>query len=290
LADGADALSLDWRVDHQLSMTPILSHALEAFYEQGFEATSVRDIARRVQVTVPAIYYHHENKEAVLFELLDRSIDRIIALCTAAVEAAGEDVVERFLNLVRGLALYETQARKLAVLDGEIRSLNAEHTLAYLAKRRRVETIMRDAIDGGVRAGVFDVINTWMTARAILGMLQALANWYTPDGGHSATEVASGYVEIAARTVGIRPDELRRTAHYSTSLPSRPRTTQTCQRSSTPAWPSPWKSATGPGAPGYPSACRSPMRRTSSAAQPSPLPWAPPGTLRVRLEARASRG
>lgn len=70
-----------WREPGPLALTPILTAALDAFYDNGYHATSVRDIARRVQVTVPALYYHHENKEALLVELLNRSIDLVTDLC-----------------------------------------------------------------------------------------------------------------------------------------------------------------------------------------------------------------
>ncbi len=47
-----------------VELSPILSAALDAFYEKGFHGASVRDIARRVGVTVPALYYHYDSKEA----------------------------------------------------------------------------------------------------------------------------------------------------------------------------------------------------------------------------------
>ena len=43
----ADGL-VRWREPTQIALTPILTAALEAFYETGYHGTSVRDIARRV--------------------------------------------------------------------------------------------------------------------------------------------------------------------------------------------------------------------------------------------------
>ena len=67
----------------------------------------------------------------------------------------------------------------------------------------------------------------------------------------------------------------RSTPETSTSPLWRPKITQTFRPSSTPAWPSPWKSTTAPTTRCYLSRCRSLMRQTSSAAQPSPP--CPPG-------------
>jgi AcrR family transcriptional regulator len=47
----------------------ILDVALELFNEQGYEKTSLREIADRLGVTKAALYYHFEKKEDILLEL-----------------------------------------------------------------------------------------------------------------------------------------------------------------------------------------------------------------------------
>lgn len=47
----------------------ILDAAREMFVEQGFEATTMRAIADRIEYTPTAIYHHFRNKEALLAEL-----------------------------------------------------------------------------------------------------------------------------------------------------------------------------------------------------------------------------
>jgi AcrR family transcriptional regulator len=47
----------------------ILDVALELFNEQGYEKTSLREIAERLGVTKAALYYHFEKKEDILLEL-----------------------------------------------------------------------------------------------------------------------------------------------------------------------------------------------------------------------------
>ncbi|WP_046503149.1 TetR/AcrR family transcriptional regulator [Streptomyces odonnellii] len=55
--------------------------ALELFAEQGYEKTSLREIAERLDVTKAALYYHFKTKEDILislFEDLMRPIDELI--------------------------------------------------------------------------------------------------------------------------------------------------------------------------------------------------------------------
>ena len=47
----------------------ILDIALELFNEQGYDKTSLREIAERLHVTKAALYYHFERKEDILMEL-----------------------------------------------------------------------------------------------------------------------------------------------------------------------------------------------------------------------------
>jgi AcrR family transcriptional regulator len=47
----------------------ILDVALELFKEQGYDGTSLREIAERLGVTKAALYYHFERKEDILLEL-----------------------------------------------------------------------------------------------------------------------------------------------------------------------------------------------------------------------------
>ncbi|MFF5156486.1 TetR/AcrR family transcriptional regulator [Streptomyces sp. NPDC000348] len=55
--------------------------ALELFAEQGYEKTSLREIAERLDVTKAALYYHFKTKEEILvgiFEDLSRPIEDLI--------------------------------------------------------------------------------------------------------------------------------------------------------------------------------------------------------------------
>jgi len=47
----------------------ILDVALDLFTDQGFDGTSMREIAERLQITKPSIYYHFASKEDILLAL-----------------------------------------------------------------------------------------------------------------------------------------------------------------------------------------------------------------------------
>jgi AcrR family transcriptional regulator len=204
----------DWRQPDALALSPILTNARDAFYEFGYHGTTVRDIARRTGITVPALYYHHENKEAILFAILDTSIRLVTARCEAALADASPAPRARFQHLVECITLHMAQHSKEAAMDAEIRALGATNRRRYSAKRRVIEQMLNVTIDDGVANGDFHVSSPTDTARALLGMMQAITVWFRPGGPISAQSLAGRYVDIALHTVGAKPD--RDPAHVTT--------------------------------------------------------------------------
>jgi AcrR family transcriptional regulator len=196
-----------WRKADDEELTAILATARDLFYELGFHGTTVRDIAGRVGVTVPALYYHHSNKEGILAALLDRSITSVTERCEQALSEAGDDPADRFRNLIECLALYMANHRKSAAMDAEIRALSPAARKQYSTQRRHVEQMLADTITAGVAAVEFEVTSPPDTARALIGMIQAITTWFSPGGGRlTAPELAARYVDIAGQTVGLRRD------------------------------------------------------------------------------------
>ena len=50
----------------------ILDEAIRIIHEQGYSALAIRELARRVGISEPAIYRHFANKEDIIARILDR--------------------------------------------------------------------------------------------------------------------------------------------------------------------------------------------------------------------------
>jgi AcrR family transcriptional regulator len=188
---------VDWRTYPRLDLPPILTVALGQIVEHGYDATTVRTIAREVGVTVPALYYHFENKQAMLIALLDHAMTIVTSHLDAALEAADSDPVARLSATVEAIALYAAHHRDLAFLDSERRSLTPENLAEYVAHRDRIERVLRETIERGCADGSFGTPSPEACGRAILSMCQGIAVWYRPDGPQTPEETAADYVRIA---------------------------------------------------------------------------------------------
>jgi AcrR family transcriptional regulator len=108
----------------------ILDIALELFTDQGYEKTSLRDIAERLGTTKAALYYHFQRKEDILLELHLR------------LHALGFEALDQLERLEDGQA---RAAAWPAVLDQFIDQVAANRELILLHQRnqRAVEDLGR---------------------------------------------------------------------------------------------------------------------------------------------------
>ncbi|MEV6344784.1 helix-turn-helix domain-containing protein [Actinoplanes sp. NPDC051851] len=84
--------------------------AIELFTEKGYEATSLREIAERLEITKAALYYHFSSKESIvasIFEAHLASLDEMVAW--AKEQPPGPDLrvqmVDRMVDMVTGEGL-----------------------------------------------------------------------------------------------------------------------------------------------------------------------------------------
>jgi AcrR family transcriptional regulator len=79
--------------------------ALELFAEQGYERTSLREIAERLGVTKAALYYHFKSKEDIVRSFTEDYFSRLDALIAWGSDQplsaqTGHKVIERYITLL----------------------------------------------------------------------------------------------------------------------------------------------------------------------------------------------
>jgi len=84
-----------------------LDVALELFAEQGYEKTSLREIAERLDVTKAALYYHFASKEALLAGIVDSLVepaDELVAWSQTQPRTAEfrQEYLRRLADLLQG--------------------------------------------------------------------------------------------------------------------------------------------------------------------------------------------
>src|SRR5258708_6418743 len=96
--------------------------ALELFAEQGYERTSLREIAERLGVTKAALYYHFKSKEDIVRSFTEDHFTRLDALIEWATQqqpgpATGHEILARYVSiLVDGADVFRFLERNQATL------------------------------------------------------------------------------------------------------------------------------------------------------------------------------
>src|SRR5579862_812182 len=81
--------------------------AVELFTEQGYDKTSLREIAEQLGVTKAALYYHFKSKDDILHSLVDDYFGQVDALIAWGQSQPGtpevrDQILVRYLDIVVG--------------------------------------------------------------------------------------------------------------------------------------------------------------------------------------------
>ena len=127
--------------------------AAERFFEQGYESTTVREIADALDIRAASIYYHYPDKQQILFELIDSAMTLLADGVRQAV--AGHDApADRLAAIVvHHVALHALRPREATLGETELRSLTGERLELAVAKRDAYEAIVVGVLGDGVAHG-----------------------------------------------------------------------------------------------------------------------------------------
>lgn len=171
------------------------------FRERGYAATSVRDIARALDIQGASLYAHVASKEDVLLAIVDRVATRFEEAAQEAL-AVDRGPVERLARLVRAhVEVVLADLDQSSVFVHEWRHLTEPNHDRILARRDAYERRLRDLIADGTRAGAFAHVDPTAAAAFLLSALNGIATWYRPDGPIAPGDLADAFVDLALRSL-----------------------------------------------------------------------------------------
>ncbi len=193
--------------DHHLKRDEILDVAAECFAQLSYPAASMQEVAARLGTSKARIYHYYESKEALLFDLLDRYTQRLLAIIgeTEAQaqrrkldeRAALHLLIEAFLNE------YENSATKHVALLNDTKFLSDEQTGLgdqATSQRKIIVQRQRDIVSAFTRflrraypQRLNDANQTALTMM-LMGMINWTFTWLRPGGPISYADFAKEVV------------------------------------------------------------------------------------------------
>lgn len=181
----------------------ILDDAASLFAREGYDGTSLGDLAVMVGVTKAAIYHYFPNKKEIYEAIIVRTLDGLHRSVTEKVATVrdAQEALETFM--IAHADFFEQHYNGfLAMLVG----YGGMENMVMLAEAQKLrddyEALLRNIIARGIAENRFRDVDVEVTSRAVLSMLNWMVRWFKPGNGDRASVFARQYCDLIVR--GIR--------------------------------------------------------------------------------------
>jgi TetR/AcrR family transcriptional regulator len=166
---------------YQVQREEILARAAELFARNGFQGTSMNDVAEACGVSKPALYHYVRDKYQLLAEIAMAHVARLRTLVAEvqqldlAPEPRARMLIERFVEA------YANAQNDHRVLTEDVKFMQPEDRERVLDGQREVVDAFADAI-AGVRPEVATARMAKPLTMLLFGMINWTFTWLQPKG------------------------------------------------------------------------------------------------------------
>lgn len=175
----------------------VLRRAIELFNRQGYDATSINDLAVDLGVSKSALYHHFESKEALLSAALDEALEGLSSAVDAAAHATrDESAYDRLVATVQGAVRILAAHLPAVTLLLRVRG-NSPLEQSALERRRHIDEQLATLVERAVAEGdLRDDVPPDLISRLVFGMVNSLVDWYRPDGPLRPETLAESVADV----------------------------------------------------------------------------------------------
>ena len=167
----------------------VLSTAAQMFNERGFHATSLDDIAARLHVTKPTLYYYVKNKDEILLECVKKGLHMTLEGIEASRQAGG-NAVDQLRACMQVYADIVTQPFGMCLIRIGDEEVPEPSRTELRRMKSEIDQAFRRLVAQGVQEGALAPCDPKMTAFVIAGALSWIGRWYQSGGEYTAAQVA----------------------------------------------------------------------------------------------------
>ena len=177
----------------------MLETARKLFWEKGYNATSMRDIAIAYGCRPANIYNFFSDKEEILFEVLREEMEQIIHPIRHLEDDDGTSSNEQLRFIIESHLKVTLSYRRSAKLlfDVALDSLSPDKRKAIIDFRDDYDRIIRKVLRRGIDTGYFPEIDVRLAGFMIASMITRTRIWFHPKKGVSVSELADFIFKFA---------------------------------------------------------------------------------------------
>jgi len=183
--------------------TRIADGAAQLFVRNGYDGTSMRELARRVGLKPSSLYGHVKSKQELLFRVMGRLMDEVLANAREALRGSNEPS-ELVRRLVRA-NICQTGPVETALLQSELKNLKPRYRAEIVRKQREYRNLWLEVLGSGTDQGIFKIKDAKLTFLGIDGALTHVERWFKPGGRLSREEIAAIFTDWILVSLGYEP-------------------------------------------------------------------------------------
>ncbi|HXY03996.1 MAG TPA: TetR/AcrR family transcriptional regulator [Terriglobales bacterium] len=188
-------MTRDSAVDSRQEMLRV---AARLFQQQGYDATSMSDVAAALNLSKGGLYHHFQSKDEILFDLMNHAMDLTHQEILDPVRRV-TDPEERLRLLIKlhVEVVLSARDREITVLLHENHPLPPSLRKQINARKKEYIQFVENLIAEVQRArGTTRPVSAHAATFALLGMINWLYQWYKPGGPLTPEEIAQQYTKI----------------------------------------------------------------------------------------------
>ncbi len=186
-------------LQHELRRDAILDMAAECFARKSYPAATMNDIALACGTSKARLYHYYDSKEAILFDLLDRYTQRLLAIvgqAEATAQRRGLDERASLHELIRSfLQEYQTSATRHVALLHDTPFLGDAQRELILDRQRDVVSAVTRFLKRAYPKRLTAHNQTAITMM-LFGMINWTFTWLRPGGPMSYAAFADEVISM----------------------------------------------------------------------------------------------
>ena len=182
----------------------ILETAARLIRERGYEGTSMQEIAAACQLTKAGLYHHIQNKEQLLFAIMNYGMDLFENQVLERVKDIADPVERLSACMRRNIELVTRGAcKEVIIILHEHATLTGE-AREYIDRRKKLYVrFLESTFAEAVKLGRMRPVDPTIVAFSFLGMVLWVYKWFKPDGRLTEDQIADGMVALFLNGVAL---------------------------------------------------------------------------------------
>jgi AcrR family transcriptional regulator len=207
--------------DQSVSREDILLAAADVLQRNGYEATTMKDIAAAVNLTAASLYHHFRNKDALLLAVLEAGLEHVLSQIEpiAHSELSSADKLRQMIKAhvvgltqntavgaamvfeIRSLMGAKEPLSSASPADHEAYQTFVERRALFFSRRDEFEDLFRLVVRQGIQNKSFQPVDVGIFTKTMLGAHNWVGVWYKPEGRLSGEEIAELIAETLLRAL-----------------------------------------------------------------------------------------